>query len=82
MKWKLHSDMRRIAAIVYAGGETPVSEAATKKKLEAWEASASEKQQTCAHCNKKGHTPRTCFDKHPHLKEQRDIAFAKKMMEK
>ena len=33
-KWKLHSHMRRIDASVYAGGETPVTENATKKKLQ------------------------------------------------
>ena len=70
-----------------AGGKTPrggatggssSSSGDGKKKLEPWEATEEEKLLTCDHCSQKGHTKRTCFQLHPHLKELRAKAAAKR----
>ena len=56
-----------------------------KKKLselQPWEATEEEKKETCEHCHNQGHTARTCFKLHPHLKEARAAAAKAKKGEK
>ena len=52
-----------------AGGAAAGGGGGATAQLHPWQPTEREKQLTCRHCNKTGHTERTCYTLHPELSE-------------
>ena len=52
------------------GGGGSSSSGGSTQQLHPWQPTEREKQLECRKCHKTGHTERTCYEKHPELKEQ------------